>query len=248
MNVSIIIPCYNYEKKIINKFNTLQKKLKSSKYKFEIILINDGSQDNTLKKLKTLKKKNKNIKIINNKKNIGKSFSLIKGISKSKNLNIVIYDCDLPYFKYFEKVIGLINKYDFIYINRKSKESKLNKQSLTLYQLIRFIIGRMMCLLLNLFCLNLSIGDTQAGLKAFKKPKNFRNIKFLSEKFFFDAELMIIFFRQKLSMKYIPVKYEVPKDSTIKILEFKNFIYLYELFKIIIFYTFSNKRKFNKHF
>ena len=68
----------------------------------------------------------------------------------------------------------MINKYDFIYINRKSKESKLDKKSFTMYQLTRFIIGRLMCLILNYLCLDINVGDTQAGLKAFKKPKNFK--------------------------------------------------------------------------
>ena len=47
-------------------------------------------------------------------------------------------------------------------------------------------------------------------------------------------------------MHYIPIKYSIPKDSTIKIFEFKNFIYLYELLKVIIYYKFSNKKKYEK--
>ena len=78
-----------------------------------------------------------------------------------------------------------------------------------------------MCLFINFFCLNLDVGDTQAGLKAFIKPKKFNKIKFKSKKFFFDAEIMIIFYHLKKNIKYIPVKYSIPKDSTIKIFEFK---------------------------
>ena len=66
-----------------------------------------------------------------------------------------------------------------------------------MYQLTRFIIGRLMCLILNYLCLDINVGDTQAGLKAFKKPKNFKKIKFISKKFFFDAELMILFYSLK---------------------------------------------------
>lgn len=248
MNISLIIPCYNYENLIINRFEKLKKKLKLTKNNYEIIFINDGSSDKTLNKLNLIKKKNKNVLIINSKINIGKSYSLIKGISKSKFDNIVIYDCDLPYFNYFNKVIKLINKYDFIYINRKSKESKLDKKSFTMYQLTRFIIGRLMCLILSYLCLNINVGDTQAGLKAFKKPKNFKKIEFISKKFFFDAEIMILFYSLKKSMKYIPVKYSVPKDSTIKIFEIKNFLYIYEMIKVILFYKFTNLKKYGRFF
>tara|TARA_Y100000591_G_scaffold331316_1_gene364830 strand:- start:736 stop:1482 length:747 start_codon:yes stop_codon:yes gene_type:complete len=246
MKISLVIPCYNYENLIREKFYKLKKKLNDNKIKYEIIYINDGSSDKTLKKLREIKNKNKNIKIINNKINLGKSSSLIKGINKSKYNNIIIYDCDLPYFGYLNKIIYDLKNFDFVYINRKSNKSRLKTKSLNFYQISRFIIGRLMCLFINLLCLNLSVGDTQAGLKAFKKPKKFKNIKFLSFKFFFDAELMIIFFNLKKKMKYISVKYEVPKDSSIKIFEFKNLNYIYELLKIVIFYKFVNFNKFKK--
>ena len=66
-----------------------------------------------------------------------------------------------------------------VYINRKSKKSKLNTKSMSIYQISRFLIGRLMCLFLNFFLLDTKIGDTQAGLKAFIKPKNFIQIKFI---------------------------------------------------------------------
>ena len=176
---------------------------------------------------------------------MGKSSSLIKGIKKTKNQNLIIYDCDQPYFKYLPKVINNLKKYDFIYINRKSNKSKLNSKSLNFYQILRFIIGRMMCLFLNILCLNLNVGDTQAGLKAFK-TKNFNKIN-LSSKFFFDAELMIIFSFEK-KMKNIPVKYDVPKDSTINLFDIKNLVYVYELFKIVFFYIFTNMERYKKYF
>lgn len=142
----------------------------------------------------------------------------------------------------------MINNYEFIYINRKSKESKLDKKSFTIYQFTRFIIGRLMCLILNYLCLDIEVGDTQAGLKAFKKPKNFQKIKFISKKFFFDAEIMILFYSLKKKMKYIPVKYSVPKDSTIKIFDIRNFLYLYEMIKVILFYKFINLKKYGRFF
>ena len=246
MGISLIIPCYNYESLIVEKYNKLKKKIDNIKENVEIIFIDDGSIDDTHKKLKLLQNNNKKIKIIKNKTNQGKSFSLITGIRKSKYKKIVIYDCDLPYFNYFNKVINSLEKNTFVYINRKSKESNLNTKGLNFYQSIRFIIGRLMCLFINFFCLDLSVGDTQAGLKAFIKPKKFNKIKFKSKKFFFDAEIMIIFYHLKKKMKYIPIKYSIPKDSTIKIFEFKNFIYLYELLKVIIYYKFTNKKKYEK--
>ena len=244
MGLSLIIPCYNYEKSVVANYDKLKKKIDNIKENVEIIFIDDGSTDNTYKKLKNLQKKNKTIKVLKNSINQGKSFSLILGIKKSKYDKIVIYDCDLPYFNYFNKVIAALEKHSLVYINRKSKKSNLNTKKLNFYQLMRFLIGRMMCLFINFACLNLGIGDTQAGLKAFIKPKKFNKIKFKSKKFFFDAEIMIIFYLLKKNMKYIPVEYSIPKDSTIKIFEFKNFLYLYELLKVIIYYKLVSKKKY----
>ena len=51
----------------------------------------------------------------------------------------------------------------------------------------------------------MSIQDTQAGLKGFIKPKNFSKIKFISKRFFFDLELILLFIfakkRKILSLK-----------------------------------------------
>ncbi len=246
MNLSLIIPCYNYEKLISSNLKKLILKLKKLNHKFEIILVNDGSTDKTLDKLKIIKNKYKYIKVFSNKKNTGKSFSLIKGISKSKYSNIVIYDCDLPYFNYLKKIINSLNKNSMVYINRKSKESKLTSKSLSYYQFMRYFLGRIASLLVNLLCLDLSIGDTQAGLKIFKKPKKFNKIKFISKKFFFDAELLIIFHKLKKNIKYIPVNYSIAKNSTIKILDLKNFIYFFELIKISIFYKLIKIKDYEK--
>ena len=71
MSISIIIPCYNYEKLLTQKYLKLKNIIKKIDNKFEIIFINDGSTDNTLKKLKLLRKKDKKIKILSNNINQG---------------------------------------------------------------------------------------------------------------------------------------------------------------------------------
>ena len=76
--------------------------------------------------------------------------------------------------------------------------------------------------------------DTQAGLKGFKKIKNFKKINFISKLFFFDLELMYIYYISKKKFFPIPVKYEIPKKSSIKIFSFiKNFKIIFELIEVI---------------
>lgn len=241
MKISFIIPCFNSGKIIKNSIKKLEKKLAKKKIKFEIIIINDGSKDKTHQIIKSLKKNN--IKIINNSINLGKSSSLIKGIKLAKYEKVILIDSDMPYFECLDKLIRLLNKNDFVYINRRSKFSKLSDKSLNLYQTCRYYIGSLVCSTINFLLLNKDIGDTQAGLKGFNKPKNFHKINFLSKKFFFDAELMILFYRSKTKMASIPLKYKIYEDSTIKIFALENFVYLFELIKVILFYKFFTNKK-----
>ena len=56
-SISVIVPCYNYEKLIVSKVKKLIKKMKNFKIKYEIIVIDDCSSDNTFFNLKKYIKK-----------------------------------------------------------------------------------------------------------------------------------------------------------------------------------------------
>ena len=101
MKITYVIPCYNSQKTILNNYNKLNKFIKKNKYKSKIIYINDGSSDFTFREMKKIN--NKNVSIINNKKNIGKSKSIINSINKIKTNYVILIDCDLPYFEYLKK-------------------------------------------------------------------------------------------------------------------------------------------------
>ncbi len=88
---SIIIPLFNEEKNIVNLLEEISKNL--NKYdRYEIILINDYSTDNTIKVLKKIN--NDKILIISNLKNKGQSFSIYHGVKNSKYNVIVTLDGD----------------------------------------------------------------------------------------------------------------------------------------------------------
>ena len=136
--ISFVIPCYNAETFILKNIIQLKKKILSLKVAYEIILVDDGSDDNTPNILKDITKKNKSINLIINKKNTGKSYSVLKGIKKSKYQHIIMIDCDLPYFQSLSKIVFYLKKnIDLVIVNRKLKESKLKKKQLNIYQLTR---------------------------------------------------------------------------------------------------------------
>ena len=232
-SLSIIIPTFNDEKIIKKKLIYLFNKIKKAKLNFEIIVINDGSTDKTLNELKSIGNK---IKVINNSSNRGKSYSIRRGLVKSKFQHIILIDSDLPYFEKFDLIIQkLKKKYDFVFINRRHPNSRLIENN-SLYKYLRNFISFLISLLLKR-CLNFEDKkiDTQAGLKGFKKLNNFRNIKFFSNKFFLDIELLYLYYNNKKKITSIPVTYKISRNSSIKIYKiFSNLQILFELTFVLL--------------
>lgn len=244
--ISIIIPVFNQERNIIrNCYRLIMKLKKFVNINFEIIIVNDGSTDSTQQKLLYLINNFNNIKIINNKKNYGKGYSVKKAMLHTSPLsNKIIYiDSDLPYFNYFNKIIENLLKNNLVIINRKHKNSKLILKNFNMYILIRIFIGHVFNFFFRTLGL-ISVKDTQAGLKGFdaKFKYIFKYLK--TNRFLFDLELMIIFKNQNIIPISIPCKYSISSSSSIN-LSFSFFISVFKDIVKIIFCNFKNNYKIN---
>jgi glycosyltransferase involved in cell wall biosynthesis len=117
IKISILIPCYNEEKYISEVLNNIYQQRK--KFNLEIIVINDGSQDNT----DSILKKNKKFinKIISKKKNEGKGSAIRTGLNYVTGEYTLIQDSDLEYSPSdYQKIFNPIFKYnaDVVYGSR----------------------------------------------------------------------------------------------------------------------------------
>ena len=133
MILSIIVPVYNEEKTIIEILGKI-KQNSPNLTKYEVIVIDDGSTDQTNKLLKN----NNHLfnKLLINETNKGKGFSVKKGILNASGTHIIFQDADLEYdpldFKKFEKIFldfdadGIIGS-RFIYSNYTRSHNILNK-------------------------------------------------------------------------------------------------------------------------
>lgn len=95
--ISIIVPCYNEEKAIPLFYEELLKNLKgfSKTVEFEILFINDGSKDDTLKIVKDLAKKDSKVKYISFSRNFGKEAAIFAGLENATGDYVTLMDADL---------------------------------------------------------------------------------------------------------------------------------------------------------
>lgn len=228
--LSCIVTCFNSGQYIKKNIFTLIKIL-NTENKFEIIVIDDFSKDETLNILSKIK--SKKVRILKNKKNLGKATSIIKALKKTSYDKVVFIDSDLPYIKNLKEVIRSLNKYDLVFVDRKHPKSKKLKSNETFYQFLRESIGIFVNLLIRII-FKIPYKDTQAGLKGFRKISEFSSIKFKSSLFFLDIELINFFYKNKKKILNLPTKYTVPKQSSIKIISIKNIAIFLEFIKIII--------------
>ena len=94
--VSMIIPCYNEEGNVKLFYNEAVKAYKDQNYKLELVFIDDGSKDSTLKILKDLiKEQDCEIKVISFSRNFGKEAAIYAGLNNVDGDYTVIIDADL---------------------------------------------------------------------------------------------------------------------------------------------------------
>lgn len=95
--LSFIVPAYNEEQTIIELLNKVLDIELPGKYMKEIIVIDDGSKDKTVELVTKLAKKKKEITLLRNSNNLGKTQTVKKGILISTGDYVIIQDADLEY-------------------------------------------------------------------------------------------------------------------------------------------------------
>ena len=194
MHLSVVVPIYN-EDKILKK-NLIQiHSFFQNKFNFELIVVNDSNNfkiTNILNKIKL-----ENLTILNNKRNYGKGYSLIRGIKSSNGDIVLITDIDLstPLVEYNYLVELLRKDADIIIGSRSMSSSNIkNKQGI-----IRIIMGKLYNKLVR-FILNINYKDTQCGFKVFKGNE----IRKIISKCFingFSIDVEILYLAKKLNLK-----------------------------------------------
>ncbi len=125
--VTILVPAYNEQEVLHLLYDRLKTLMdEHSTYNFEILFVNDGSKDDTLKIMQELRKNDNRVCYLNLSRNYGKETAMISGLDYSKGDCVIIIDADLQdppelipeMLKYWEE------GYDDVYAKRKSRKGE----------------------------------------------------------------------------------------------------------------------------
>lgn len=192
--VTIVMPCFNEELTI----GEIIKRVLREECVGELIIVDDGSTDETLRNIEKIR--NKRVRVLKNKKNSGKGYSIRRGIEIARFPIIGIQDADLEYNpKDYEKLIRPIIDMDADVVYGSRFHST---EATKLLYFSHYIANKFLTFLTNIFT-NLNLSDMETCLKFFRTSA-IRSVKLKENRFTIEPELTI-----KLALKQF-VFYEVP--------------------------------------
>jgi len=159
MDYSIVIPVYNEESNILPLYDKITSVM-DGMGTYEIIFVDDGSNDETLKKIKELHEKDERVKCICFRRNFGKTPALMAGFEHAKGNVVITMDGDLQNDpEDIPKMIKMLDEYDVVSGWRfKRKDPWLRKK---LPSKISNVISRWLT--------GLHLHDFNCALKAYRK-------------------------------------------------------------------------------
>lgn len=225
MMLSVVIPSYN-EMANLRKgtLDRVQKYLDKKKFDYEVIVVDDGSNDGSLEFVKNFAKESKEFKLIQN-SHTGKAGAVTAGMLESKGDYVLFMDMDQATpIEEIGKLLPYVNDFDIVIGSRNTTRKGA--------PFTRKIMGTGM-IVLRTFLVGLpNIKDTQCGFKLFSKKSSkrifsqvkeihhgFRSITRSSVTAGFDVELLYLAAKDGFRIKEVPVDWlyvETRRVSPIK--------------------------------
>jgi glycosyltransferase involved in cell wall biosynthesis len=161
MDISIVVPLFNEAESLPELFDWIKKVMLENKYSYEVIMVDDGSNDNSWEVIENLSSKNPEVKGIKFRRNYGKSAGLYCGFEAAKGNVVITMDADLQDSP--EEIPGLYKmiteeNYDLVSGWKKNRHDPVLTKNLP-SKLYNWTVRRIS---------GIKLHDMNCGLKAYK--------------------------------------------------------------------------------
>ncbi len=196
--VSVIMPAFNEEDCIATSIKTMRNQLEALSRDYEIIIVDDGSADETRKKAEALT--GSHVKVVGYPKNEGKGYALKEGFNHVTGEFSFLVDSDLDIWaKELDSYIRALEVVDIVIGSKRHPKSIVRTPVLRKFLSLGFNV-------LERLLTGVKATDTQAGLKAVRSVALYKVLPLLSvKKYAFDAELLTVASLLDLRTKELPV-------------------------------------------
>ena len=226
--ISVLIPCYNEENTISQVIIKVEKSLLNLNIDYEIIVVDDYSNDKSSNKLLELKNQKK-IKLFSHNKNLGKGAAIATGLKHISGEIILIQDADLEYDPDdYKKLILPFNEAnaDVVYGSRFMGGGKYVR----IHFFWHYVANKILTLLCNMIA-NLNLTDMETGYKLFRYEK-IKDLEIKEKSFGFEPEITIKLAKKKSKFFEVPISYNGRSYKEGKKIGIKDaFIAVYCIFK-----------------
>lgn len=229
--LSVVIPVYNEQNCIYGTLKTISSYLQTKQFHSEIIIVDDGSTDNTVLEVKRfIQESGVEIRILRNEKNCGKGKAVNVGVREATGEYILLTDADLStpieqFNTFLEKIYQQKEK---IIIGSR----RISGAHIEVHQpYLREFLGRGFTILSNLI-LSTNYSDFTCGFKCFKREV--AKLIFSKQTIWrwgYDAEILYLARRMGISVREVPVLWRNNPNTKVKLLYDTIFSFL-ELLKI----------------
>ncbi|MCS6885304.1 MAG: glycosyltransferase family 2 protein [Acidobacteriota bacterium] len=208
MLLSLIIPAYNEEKRILPSLEKVLNFLGSKDYKSEVIVVDDGSSDKTVEMVESAReafqKAGVELVVLRNPTNRGKGYSIRNGVLNARGEIVAFSDADLSApITELDKLMApiLAGDKDVVFGSRALSGSVILQHQ----PLLRELAGRTFNLVMRV-ATGLPFRDTQCGFKAYRLSK-IRPVFELQriDGFGFDVEVLFVAHKYGLRLQEVPV-------------------------------------------